>query len=78
MQGRNRDTNVENKRMNTKGGERGCGGKHGGGMNWEIGVDTYIRICIKLITNKKLLYKKIKFKYTKIFIEVEISVMVGH
>ena len=64
--------------MNTKGGERGCGGKRGGGMKWEIGVDTYIRICIKLITNKKLLYKKIKFKYTKIFIEVEISVMVGH
>ena len=31
----------------------------GGGMNWEIRVDIYILICIKWITNKNLLYKKI-------------------
>ena len=37
LQGRNRDTDVENKRMDTKEGERGKGG--GGGMNWEIGID---------------------------------------
>ena len=28
----------------------------GGGMNWEIGIDMYTTICIKQITNKKLLY----------------------
>ena len=61
LQGRNRDTDVENKRMDFKGGKwRG-----GGVMNWEIGIDIYTVICIKCITNKKLLYKKInkiKFK----------------
>ena len=36
LQGRNRDTDVENKCMNTKGGK-------GGGMNWEIGIDIYIK-----------------------------------
>ena len=35
-------------------------GRGGGGvMNWEIGIDIYTLICIKCITNKKLLYKKI-------------------
>ena len=37
-------------------------------MNWEIGIDIYTLICIKWITNKNLLYKKInkiKFKYSK-------------
>ena len=41
----------------------------GGVMNWEIGVDIYTLICIKWITNKNLLYKKInkiqKFKKNK-------------
>ena len=62
MQGRNRDTDVENKRMDTKGGKPRWGG---GGMNWVIEIDRYTLMCIKLITNKKLLYKiinKIKFK----------------
>ena len=42
----------------------GGGGEGGGGavMNWEFGIDIYILICIKWITNKNLLYKKIKFK----------------
>ena len=31
-----------------------------GGMNWEIGIDTYTLICIKQITNKNMLYEKIK------------------
>ena len=44
MQGRNRDTDVENKSMDTKGGSRGGGD---GGMNWEIGIDMYTLICIK-------------------------------
>ena len=56
MQGRNRDTDVENKCMDTTGGKRGKGG--GGGMNWKIGIDVYTLICIKWITNKNLLYKK--------------------
>ena len=42
-----------------KGGEsRGVGG--GGVMNWEIGIDMYTLMCIKLMTNKNLLYTKIK------------------
>ena len=28
-------------------------------MNWEIGIDIYTLVCIKWITNKNLLYKKI-------------------
>ena len=31
----------------------------GGVMNWEIGIDMYTLMCIKLMTNKNLLYKKI-------------------
>ena len=44
----------------------GVGG--GGGMNWEIGIDMYTLMCIKWVTNKNLLYKKInkiKFKNIK-------------
>ena len=54
LQGRNRDTDVENKRTDTKGGKRRGGG--GGGMNWEIGIDMHTLICIKWKTNKNLLY----------------------
>ena len=43
------------------GKRRGVGGGGSGGvMNWAIGIDMYILMCIKLITNKNLLYKKIK------------------
>ena len=45
LQGRNRDTDVENKRMDTKGGSGGVG--DGGVMSWEIGIDMYTVICIK-------------------------------
>ena len=39
-------------------------------MNWEIGIDMYTLICIKWITNKNLLYKKInKIKFKKKRIE---------
>ena len=68
LQGRNRDTDVENKRMDTKGGKwrGGCGG---GMMNWATAIDVYTLMCIKLMTNKNLLYKKInkiqKFKKKK-------------
>ena len=38
----------------------------GGGMNWEIRIDIYTLICIKWITNKNPLYKKInKMKFKK-------------
>ena len=43
--------------MDTKGGKR-QGGGGGGVMNWAIGIDMYTLICIKLITNKNLQYKK--------------------
>ena len=64
MQGRNRDPDIENKRMDTKGGKR-RGGGDGGVLNWEIGIDMYTLMCIKLMTNKNLLYKKIKIKIKK-------------
>ena len=56
LQGRNRDTDVENKHMDTKRGKWQGGGDDG--MNWEIGIDMYTLICIKWITNENLLYKK--------------------
>ena len=37
-------------------------------MNWEIGIDMYTLMCIKWMSNKNLLYKKInkrKFKNKK-------------
>ena len=34
-------------------------------MNWAIGIDMYTLTCIKLMTNKNLLYKK-KLKKKKI------------
>ena len=43
-------------------------GKGGGVMNWEIGIDIYTLMCIKWVTIKNLLYKKInkiKFKNSK-------------
>ena len=47
LQGRNRDTDIENKRMDTKGGKAGQGGGGGDVMNWKIGIDIYTLICIK-------------------------------
>ena len=45
--------------MDTKGGKQwGRGG--GGVMNWAICIDMYTLMCIKLMTNRTLLYKKIK------------------
>ena len=41
----------------TKRGKR-WGGGGGGVLNWEIGIDMYTLMCIKLMTNKNLLYKK--------------------
>ena len=56
MQGRNRDTDVKNKCIDIRGESEGWGGS--GGMNWEIGIDMYTLMYIKLMTNKNLLYKK--------------------
>ena len=36
----------------------GGGGGDGGVINWVIGIDMYTLMCIKLMTNKNLLYKK--------------------
>ena len=48
LQGRNRDTDVENERMDTKGFGKAVGvGGGDGGMNWEIGIDMYTLMCIK-------------------------------
>ena len=52
--------------MDNKGGKLWQGGS-GGVMNWAIGVDMYTLMCIKLMTNKDLLYKKInKINFSKI------------
>ena len=54
--------------MDTKGGSDGWGvGGGGGGMNWAIGIDMYTLMCIKWMTNKNLLYKKIKFKKKRVY-----------
>ena len=45
--------------MDTKGGKPRWGGD-GGVLNWATGIDMYILMCIKLMTNKNLLYKKNK------------------
>ena len=42
------DTDVENKRMDTKGGKPRCGGD-GGVLNWAIEIDMYTLMCIKLM-----------------------------
>ena len=48
-------------RGQTYGHQRGKEAGGGGGvMNWEIGIDMYTLMCIKWMTNKNLLYKKIK------------------
>ena len=49
-------------REQTYGHQGAKAAEEGGGvvMNWEIGIDIYTLICIKRITNKNLLYKKIK------------------
>ena len=49
-------------------GGKAVGGGGGGVTNWAIGIDMYTLMCIKLMTNKNLLYKKInkiKFKNSK-------------
>ena len=42
-----------------QGGKAAEGEGGGGVMNWAIGIDMYTLMCIKLMTNKNLLYKKI-------------------
>ena len=44
LQSRNRDTDVEKKSMDTE-------WEKGGGMNWEIGTETYTLLYIKQVTN---------------------------
>ena len=52
--------------MDTKGGKP-WGGRDGGVMNWAIGIDMYTLMCIKFMTNKNVLYKKInKIKLKKL------------
>ena len=44
--------------MDTKGGKP-LGSGDDGVMSWAIGMDMYTLMCIKLMPNKNLLYKKI-------------------
>ena len=53
--------------MDTKGGKQ-WGGGDGGVLNWAIGIHMCTLMCIKLMTNKNLLYRKrnkIKLKKKK-------------
>ena len=50
--------------MGTKGGKPRWGGD-GGVLNWAIGIDMYTLMCIKLMTNKNLQYKKKQTKETR-------------
>ena len=43
--------------MDIKGGKLQWGGD-GGVLNWATGIDMYTLMCIKLMTNKNLQYKK--------------------
>ena len=55
-------------REQTYGHQGGKAAVGGGGevMNWEIGINMYILMYIKWMTNKNLLYKKInKIKFKK-------------
>ena len=55
-------------------GRKAAGGGGGGGMNWEIGIDMYTLMCIKWVTNKNLLYKKInKIKFKKKFTQERVK-----
>ena len=57
--------------MDTKGGKpRGCGG---GVLNWAIRIDMYTLMCIKLMTNKNVLYKTINKIKFKIFFKKEVN-----
>ena len=47
----NRDTDIENKHMDTH-------MRKAGGMNWKIGVDIYTLLHIKQIANEILLYSR--------------------
>ena len=51
------ETQMQRTNVWTPMGEGG-GVAGGGGMNWEIGTDIYMLICIKQITSENLLYKK--------------------
>ena len=43
--------------MDTKGRKPRWGGDRGV-LNWAIGIDMYTLMCVKLMTNKNLQYKK--------------------
>ena len=54
-------------------GGKDVGVGDGGVMNWAIGIDMFTLMCIKLMTNKNLLYKKInKIKVKKILNKITI------
>ena len=49
-------------------GGKATGGGDGGVLNWEIGIDMYTLMYIKLMTYKNLLHKKVnKIKFKKNF-----------
>ena len=50
--------------MDSKGGKLRWG-EDGGVLNWVITIDMYTLMCIKLMTNKNLHYKRTKNKQTK-------------
>ena len=63
----NRDTEVENKCMNTKEQEKSDR------MNWDIGINIYTILCTKLITNENLLYSTMAKKDYNLFLGCMLS-----
>ena len=53
------ETQMQRTNVWTPRGEKPQGGGDGGMLNWEIGIDMYSLMCIKLMTNKNMLYKEI-------------------
>ena len=60
------ETQMQRTKLWTPRGESSGGVGGGGVMNWAIGIDMYTLMCIKLMTNKNLLYKE-KLKYIYIY-----------
>ena len=52
------ETQMQRTNVWTPRGESHGGAGDGGVMNWAIGIDMYTLMCIKLMTNKNLQYKK--------------------
>ena len=66
---RNKDTDIENKCMDSK--VEGVGG-----MDWETGIDMYTLMYIKWMTNKKINRKNKKIKANTVYKQKQLKLRV--